>query len=194
MLVRIIYAILRFLCHSFLKLSEWEMNLLPNERWFLVHSLPRGEMRAETHLRMQGFRTYLPRIIKTIRHARKFRTALAPLFPRYLFIALNLDRDRWLSVRSTVGVSCLFTCAGLPVPAPAGIVEALLEHDANASLISTYGGLNEGQLVRILSGPFADFVGTLDRMDEFGRVRVLLDVMGRAVPIVLCRTSLSPAA
>jgi len=50
------------------------------------------------------------------------------------------------------------------------------------------------QSVRILTGPFADFVGKLDRLDDAGRVRVLLDMMGTAVPVALHRSALCPAA
>jgi len=118
----------------------------------------------------------------------------APLFPRYVFLVLDLGRDRWLSVRSTVGVSSLFTCNGRPVPVPEGIVEALIEHTDEANLTLFHDGLVTGQLVRILSGPFADFVGKLERLDDSGRVRVLLDMMGTAVPVALHRSALSPAA
>ena len=75
-----------------------------DERWFLVHTQPHSERKAELHLGAQGFRAFLPQIQKTIRHARQLRTVRAPLFPRYMFLILDLGRDRWLSVRSTVGV------------------------------------------------------------------------------------------
>src|SRR5262245_24539352 len=105
-----------------------ERTLVENERWFLVHTQPKGERRAELHLGAQGFKTFLPQFDKTIRHARQLRTVRSPLFPRYLFVILDLARDRWLSVRSTVGVSRLFTQEGRPVPVPVGIVESLLDH------------------------------------------------------------------
>jgi len=165
-----------------------------NERWFLVHTLPRAELQAELHLEAQEFPTHLPRVIKTIRHSRQLRTIHAPLFPRYLFIILDLGRDRWLSVRSTVGVSCLFSCDGRPVPVPAGIVEALIERTDECGLTLFDSGLAQGQSVRILCGPFADCVGTLERLDAKGRVRVLLDMMGTAVPVALHRSALLPAA
>src|SRR5262252_6233262 len=102
--------------------------LVGNERWFLAHTLPKGEWKAELHLGAQGFRTFQPQIRKTIRHARQLKTVRAPLFPRYLFVVLDLERDRWLSVRSTVGVSSLFGSRdGRPVPVPIGIVESLIE-------------------------------------------------------------------
>ena len=163
------------------------------ERWYLVHAQPNNERKAVFHLNAQGFRTYLPQLRKTIRHARQLKTVSAPLFPRYLFVALDVDRDRWLSVRSTLGVSSLVSCNGRPAPVPVGIVETLLGR-SDGDLVRFDVGLVEGQSVRILSGPFADFVGTLERLDDAGRVRVLLQLMGTAVPVSLQRSALLPAA
>ena len=134
------------------------------------------------------------RFEKTIRHARQLKTVQAPLFPGYLFVILDLNRDRWLSVRSTVGVARLITTQdGRPIPVPVGIVESLIER-SEANLTRLDDGLVKGQQVRILSGPFADFIGTLERLDAAGRVKVLLEMMGTAVPVTLHRSALAPAA
>jgi len=168
--------------------------LAGNERWFLVRARPKCEQKAEWNLGAQGFRTYLPQIRKTIRHARQLGAVRAPLFPGYLFVVLDLGRDRWLSVRSTIGVAHLFTHKdGQPVPVPGGIVESLIEH-SDGNLARLDADLVKGQQVRILTGPFADFVGTLERLDEAGRVQVLLEMMGTAVPVTIHRSALSPAA
>jgi transcriptional antiterminator RfaH len=111
-----------------------------------------------------------------------------------MFIILDLGRDRWLSVRGTVGVSSLFTCEDRPVPVPKGVVEGLIARTDEANLTRFDAGLITGQPVRILSGPFTDFVGTLERLDAAGRVRVLLTMMGTAVPVALHRSALLPAA
>jgi transcription elongation factor/antiterminator RfaH len=168
--------------------------LAGNERWYLVHTLPHGERRAQLHLGAQGFRTHFPTIEKTIRHARQLRTVQAPLFPRYIFLILDLGRDRWLSVQSTFGVSSLYTCNDRPVRVPEGIVETLIENSDEANLALFTSGLTTGQSVRILSGPFANFVGKLERLDAAGRVRVLLDMMGTEVPVALRRSAICPAA
>jgi transcriptional antiterminator RfaH len=165
-----------------------------NERWYLVHTLPHAERRAQLHLAAQGFRTHFPTIEKTIRHARRLRTVRTPLFPRYIFLILDLGRDRWLSVWGTVGVSSLYTCADRPVPVPEGIVETLIANSDEANLALFASGLTTGQSVRILSGPFANFVGTLERLDAAGRVRVLLEMMGTAVPVAVRRSAICPAA
>jgi transcriptional antiterminator RfaH len=111
-----------------------------------------------------------------------------------MFLILDLGCDPWLSVRSTVGVSSLFTCEDRPVPVPYGVVEALIARTDEANLTRFDAALTTGQTVRILSGPFADFVGTLERLDAGGRVRVLLTMMGTAVPVALHRSALLPAA
>jgi transcription elongation factor/antiterminator RfaH len=168
-------------------------SLSAHERWYLVHTCPNNERRAEFHLGAQGFRTYYPQIEKTIRHARQLRTVRAPLFARYLFVVLDLERDRWLSVRSTIGVLQLVTQGGRPAPVPHGVVESLIEQSAGG-LTRLDAGLVEGKNVRILSGPFADFVGSLKRLDEAGRVQVLIELMGTAVPVSIHRSALAPAA
>jgi transcription elongation factor/antiterminator RfaH len=174
--------------------AQRSLALQGNERWFLVHTLPHNERRAQLHLGAQGFRTHFPTIQKTIRHARQLRTVRAPLFPRYVFLILDLGRDRWLSVWGTFGVSSLYTCADRPVPVPEGIVETLIENSDEANLALFANGLTTGQSVRILSGPFANFVGKLERLDAAGRVRVLLEMMGTAIPVALRRSAICPAA
>jgi transcriptional antiterminator RfaH len=165
-----------------------------NERWFLVHTLPRNERRACFHLQAQSFKIYAPQISRTVRHARQLKNVCVPLFSRYLFVALDLDRDRWLSIQGTFGVASLFISEGRPVPVPRGVVEALMDHPGEANLALFADGLKCGQQVRIARGAFADFVGTLERLDDAGRVRVLLQMMGSVVPITVDRSGLLPAA
>jgi len=81
-----------------------------------------------------ALRTHFPTIQKTIRHARQLRAVQAPLFPRYIFVILDLGRGRWLSVRGTVGVSSPFSSEDRPVPVPEGIVETLIQNSDEANL------------------------------------------------------------
>jgi transcription elongation factor/antiterminator RfaH len=162
--------------------SEKDLKLKGGERWYLVHTQPHKELLAQRHLGMQGFIAYVPLILKTTRHARQQRIRQAPFFPRYIFVILDLQRDRWLSVRSTLGVSSLLICDGLPVPVPKGIVEGLAGRAIEPAL-RTGHLLKLGQNVRIVSGSFAARVGTLEGLDERGRVQVLLQMMGGFVRV-----------
>ena len=80
-------------------------------RWFVAHTHPHAEAKATAHLNRQGFEIYFPRYLKRRRHARRIETVAAPLFPRYLFVAVDLTAQRWRSIYSTVGVTRL-VCNG----------------------------------------------------------------------------------
>ena len=167
--------------------------LAQGARWYLVHARPNSERKAEFNLEAQGFVTFLPQIERTIRHARRLTTVRRPLFPGYLFVRLDVSRDRWLSVNGTIGVTRLFMQEGRPVAVPFGIVETLLAH-SDRGLTRLDSSLAEGQRVRILSGPLADFTATVLRLDARRRVDVLLEIMGAAVSASVDRHALAPAA
>src|SRR5512143_673906 len=94
-------------------------------RWYVAQSQPHAERKAVWHLNRQGFETYLPVYQKRRRHARRTETVLAPLFPRYIFVAVDLAAQRWLSIRSTVGVSNLVCNGDVPAAVPDGVIDAL---------------------------------------------------------------------
>jgi len=167
--------------------------LVMGERWYVVQTLPCREARAQIHLAAQGFRTFLPRYAKTVRHARRLSTVSAPLFPRYLFVALDLGRHRWRSVNGTFGVAGLLMGDEFPIPVQGGVVESLAASCGADGHVALADGLAVGQAVRVLSGPFADMVGKLARLDGGARVQVLLQLLGGEVPVSVARAALIPA-
>jgi transcriptional antiterminator RfaH len=166
--------------------------LAAQERWYVVRTQPHRETRAARQLENQSFRVFLPRFLKSRRHARKFETILAPLFPRYMFIVLDLHRDRWRSVNGTLGVDRLLMRAGEPETVPYGLVEELITA-ATDGVVSCGPPLKEGQNIRVTAGPFAEIIGTLDKLDDQGRVRALLDILGGKIPVILSRTLVAPS-
>jgi transcription elongation factor/antiterminator RfaH len=162
------------------------------ERWYVVHTQPQRELQAAQQLENQDYRVFLPRFFKSRRHARKFETVLAPLFPRYMFIVLDLGRDRWRSVNGTYGVDRLLMRSGEPEPVPHGLIEQLTSGTAADGVVRCGPALKEGQTIRVTAGPFAELIGKLDRLDDQGRVRVLLEIMGGTVPVVLPETIVAP--
>lgn len=165
-----------------------------SQGWYVVQSRPHQENRAIEHAIQQGFRVWCPRLKKTVRHARKTSTVLAPLFPGYFFVPLDLTRDRWRLFNGTRGVVRIVTNGDRPAPVPAGIVEALMARTNCDGSINWLPSLEVGAAVVIADGPFADLVGTLEYLGPDGRVRVLLSILGRPVNVSLHQQSLMPAA
>jgi len=152
-------------------------------RWYVVQTRPRDEATAVLHLSRQGFENYLPRFLKRRRHARKVDIVPTPLFPGYLFVALDLSASRWRSIQGTVGVSRLVCRGDSPAPVPEGIVEGIREReDAGGWVVMRPAtALREGQSVEISNGPFAELRGIFEGLDSRERVVVLLNLLGREV-------------
>ena len=112
-------------------------DLADGERWFVVFTLPHQEKRAQTQLENQSYRTFLPKREKTVRHARKLTTVVAPFFPRYMFIILDPEHDQWRPVNGTLGVSRLVMQGERPNPVPPGIVETLVASTGPDGLLAT---------------------------------------------------------
>jgi transcriptional antiterminator RfaH len=163
-----------------------------SERWYAVHTLPFAEARAERQLHRQGFQTFQPKRHKTVRHARRLSTVEAPFFPRYLFIVLDLAHHQWRSVNGTFGVSRLVMRGELPHPVPRGVIEALIAAADTHGILQLAGKLQLGAPVRLMSGPFAEQLAILDELDDTGRVRVLLDILGRRVAISTAANNVLP--
>ena len=163
-------------------------------RWYAVHTLPFCELRAREQLANQRFGTFLPKRYKTVRHARKMHNVEAPFFPRYLFVALDLDRDQWRSINGTYGVSSLVMQASRPHPVPRGVVEALIASADEAGILHFGERLAVGGKIRMMAGAFADQLATLESIDDSGRIHVLLDILGRKVSVSTERQNVFPIA
>lgn len=154
-------------------------------RWYVVHTQPHYEGRADLNLRRQGFSTYLPLYQRSRRHARKTETVVRPLFPRYLFVALDLARDRWRSIQSTFGVSQLVLAGEEPLALPAGIVDEIRAREGDDGIVrlGLPAGVGVGSRIRLIDGLFEDTRGVIERIADDLRVAILLQLLGREVRI-----------
>ena len=158
-------------------------------RWYVVHTQTQTEKRALWHLQNQGFECFLPSVRSLRRHARKVEHVLAPLFPRYLFVRLDLDSTPWSAINGTRGVVRLVANGFRPTPVPEGVVEDLQARSDMHGIISlsSFSLFVKGQGVRIKDGIFAGLSGHVAETLEMGRDRivVLLSLLGTQVRVPL---------
>ncbi len=163
-------------------------------QWYVVQTRPHAELEAQGHLRRQGFTTYLPKLIKPRRHARRVDMVSRPLFPRYLFVLVDTANQRWRAVRSTVGVIALVGGKDGPTPLRHGIVEALREQEGADGFFHAWtASFSPGAAIRVMDGIFASCLGFFEAMSDGQRVSVLLDLLGRQVRVVLDARSVTAA-
>lgn len=166
-----------------------------DNRWYVARTNRSREQLAEEHLNRQAFRTFLPVLPRTRRRNGKFHTRLAPVFPGYIFVNLDLERDRWHSVNGTFGVGYLIASGDRPTPVPPGVVEVLkVAFDTSNLREEPLPAFTVGDKVELTTGPFANMVGELLETSSGGRVKILLEVMGRETPIWTVAKGVLPAA
>jgi len=153
--------------------------------WYVVQTQVNAEARAARNLIRQGFEIYLPRYLKRRSHARKIEKVAAPLFPRYMFVRVDIATQRWRSIQSTFGVSCIVSNGADPAPVAGKVLHLLRakEDESGFIRIDQRPSFATGQKVRVLTGAFADIIGLFDGLGDRERVAILLDLLGQKVRV-----------
>ncbi|MDR3466456.1 MAG: transcriptional activator RfaH [Xanthobacteraceae bacterium] len=156
-------------------------------RWYVVQTQPNGEAKAALNLRRQGFEVYLPRYLKERRHARKVDVTARPLFPRYLFVAIDTATQRWRAIQSTFGVARLVSNGDEPACVPDGVVHAIRAREDGRGFVALdlKPAFAPGDRVRVVAGAFMDSAGLFGGLADHHRVSILLEMLGRKVRVLL---------
>jgi transcriptional antiterminator RfaH len=160
--------------------------------WYLIHTKPRQEGRAAENLSRQGYCCYLPTFpIQKIRRA-KLTTVEEPLFPRYLFIRLDIGPKGldWGPIRSTMGVSQLVRFGVEAAKVDQRIINFLQENDA-ALRAAPAEYFTPGERLTVLDGPFAGLDGIFQIAEGEKRVIVLIELLARQVRVAVAPGSVS---
>jgi len=153
--------------------------------WYAVHTHVNKESLSEINLIRQNFITYLPKYKKIIKHARKISTVVRPLFPRYLFVKLDLVKQRWHLINSTYGVNVLITMEEKPVKILDKIINEIKSYDNSDVIanISPYSSMTMGEEVNIIDGLFSGRKAIFDGLTEDNRIKVLFNLLGKEVTL-----------
>jgi transcriptional antiterminator RfaH len=111
-----------------------------------------------------------------------------------LFINLPALSPLWRSVRGTYGVSRVVGTAEAPAPVPLGFVEHLIERTSVDGVLGFDDEFAPGDAVRVVGGSFDKVYGVLCSIEPDNRVTVLLDLLGRQVPVQISRRYLMACA
>lgn len=171
------------------------MTIDPSVQWFVAQTHPHAEAKAADHLGRQAFSVYVPRYLKRRRHARRVDLVAAPLFPRYLFVGVSAEMQRWRAIQSTIGITHLICNGDAPALVHGGIIEALKrrENPDGFIVLDQRPHFRSGDKVRVLDGAFADALGLFEGITDNERVTILLDLLGRKVRVSLDVESVAAA-
>jgi len=165
--------------------------------WYVVHTYAGYENKVKANLesrihtmQMEDkiFRVHIPmEDVMEIKSGKK-QVVQKKVFPGYLLVKMLYDNDSWYVVRNTPGVTG-FVSAGTgskPTPLSKREVEKILVVKKEEQKPQVRLGFEEGDVVRIISGPFADFNGTISEINpDQAKLKVLVNIFDRETPVEL---------
>jgi transcriptional antiterminator NusG len=161
-------------------------------KWYVVHCYSGYENKVKRNLEQRIssmemenyiFQVVVPTEEEIEVREGKRRTYQRRVFPGYILVEMIMTDDSWYVVRNTPGVTGFVGTK--PTPLREEEVERIIQRmEAEAPKVKVT--FKQGQRVRIVQGPFADFIGTVDDINmEKGKVRVMVSFFGRETPVEL---------
>ncbi|HCC84540.1 MAG TPA: transcription termination/antitermination protein NusG [Candidatus Pacebacteria bacterium] len=166
----------------------------PSARWYVVHAYSGHERKVAETLKQRTETLHLTDKILTvliptqeriqIRRGQK-KTINEKIFPGYILVQMEVTDDSWLAVRTTQGVTGFVGMSSKPTPLPKHEVAAIQKYMTQVTP-QFKADYVEGEAVKITDGPFTDFLGTVNTIDEArGKVEILINIFGRETPVEL---------
>lgn len=174
--------------------EEDEEELPEGTAWYVVHCYSGYENKVKRNLgsriesmSMQAyiFQVVVPSEEEIELRDGKRRTVERRIFPGYILVQMLLTDDSWYVVRNTPGVTGFVGSGNKPTPLRQEEVDKIIkrmEEETPKVRVS----FRVGETVRIVDGPFADFMGTVDEINtDRGKVKILVSFFGRETPVEL---------
>ena len=163
------------------------------KQWYVVHTYSGYEERVKKNLEQRIksmdsgdiFQVIIPTEEETEVKNGQRRKVTKKILPSYILIQMKMSDQSWNIVRNTPGVTGFVGTENKPAPLPEEEVSRILKQMA-AEAPRVRVGFRQGQSIRVIDGPFIDFMGIVDDINEQrGKVKVLLSLFGRETPVEL---------
>jgi transcriptional antiterminator RfaH len=154
-----------------------------SKEWFILQYKTNSHLQATKNLNRQGFKTFLPLDNSITKKSSRFIPTTKPLFPGYLFITFDRADTKWHRINNTYGVSRLITSDSMLKSISTTFVNNLMKRYDSSGNLLTMEKLKKGDRVKVSSGPFANFIATVETYESEQRIWLLMDLMSRKIRI-----------
>lgn len=168
----------------------------PVRRWYVLKVKPNKEQYVQFQLgSCSGIETYCPRIKTAKRDRVKYQREIEPVFPGYVFVRMDLERDQ-LTLKRLNGHTGLVAFDGRPASVADELIEDFRRRERRGFLVHRpEAALRPNDRVRVVSGPFLGRTGVFLRYaNSAERVCLLLEMMRSERPVELPRTAVQAVA
>lgn len=164
------------------------------KHWYIVHTYSGHENKVKVNLEKRVeymnmgekiFRVEVPQKTVTQIKGGKKQERDEKIFPGYVLVEMIMDEDSWYVVRHTAGVTKFVGSAKKPIPAKESEIKKII-HRAASTTQKIELDVKAGDKVRIISGPFAEFVGDITEVyPDKAKLRANVSIFGRETPVEL---------
>ena len=164
------------------------------KRWYIVHTYSGHENKVKVNLEKRIeymnmgekiFRVEVPQNTVTQMKAGKKQEREEKIFPGYVLVEMIMDEDSWYVVRHTAGVTKFVGSAKKPIPARDSEIKKII-HRSSSQTEKIELDVKAGDKVRIISGPFADFIADIIEVyPDKSKLRANVSIFGRETPVEL---------
>ena len=162
-------------------------------KWVLVYTKPNSELTAKDNLENQNFLTFLP-ILNVLKGKEGTLIKRTALFPRYIFVRIDLENQNWGRIRSTKGVSHLVTFGKVPAGVPNKLMQELIDkvdEEGNFYQKIFPSDFHKGDEVLIEKGVLKNTIATFLSHKGRDRARILLEVMNHKATVDILISEIS---
>ena len=156
------------------------------KEWFTVRTQSMKEPLAMLHYQRPGYEVWFPRVRKTVRHARRIKKVLRPLFPGYLFLHLAPEERNWVSIASTIGAIGPVRFGDFYPPVPEWLIQELKNREAEEGFIpmpfEDSLGIKPGDRITVQGENDTEIQGIFQCLKGTDRALILIDILKREVP------------
>ncbi len=163
--------------------------------WYAVHTYSGHENKVKTNIERRAaslrLQDRIGRILVPVEEETRNRNGRKSVikrkvFPGYVLIEMDLDDQTWYLVKNTIGVTGFVSSGNQPVPLQNHEIESILSAISGEGAMKTRPAWVKGDVIRVTSGPFADFNGAIEETNEDKqKVKVLISIFGRDTPVEL---------
>ena len=152
------------------------------KNWYLLQTKPNQENKAILNLENQNYEVYQPKISTRKKKKGQWQSISETLFPLYLFIHLNTEKDNWTKINSTLGVNRFvrFGLGNLPSPINDEIIATIKKQEQALNQETSVGQqFKKGDSITLSNKNFDNIKAIFQETSKENRVFVLLSLLGK---------------
>ena len=163
-----------------------------SKSWIVARNKPNQDKIALINLERQNFEFFQPTFKTMSRRQNKFKEIIKPVFPGYIFIAINLEEKNWHKINNTRGISRIIVFGNEIPLVHCQLIKELKHRFSLNSSPKAVDPFEIGMNAEITNGPFAQLIGKIDNIDANQRIWILLDILGTQTRVSINKLNFIP--